>query len=403
MSTLHLPNLTTVESSESPDVEVSTVSNMLRRTASPELMECLRNAQQLRFAVTVVVHSVLFVLGIVGNTLIILVTKREKISSSSARLLIVALAVSDILFLIPRFIQYPMLNIVHRLSENMLSVPYFKIFAIVYVDCVKHFTDTLTCFITVLNGVVRYIAVCWPFKAASWCTVKKVRCQIILSILLSVALAIPLWFRFEFPYNGKRTVFGKTFLFRIYEPYVYNIGIFFICFTVISALNIRLLIGLRQAAVRRLKMSSNQTANHIETKRPTHERRLTLAIVGILTMFILCHIPARLHIVLLTAGLWDYCGPILQVTLIGQAMVYLNSCLNIFVYVATKQEFRKQLVLLFLCRRAQQEVKQTMINIKSLSTNTNSYVKEGSINPNCEAHNGNAALSTIAEPLHEKY
>eukprot|EP00918_Siedleckia_nematoides_P036364 GHVU01079062.1.p1 GENE.GHVU01079062.1~~GHVU01079062.1.p1 ORF type:complete len:126 (-),score=8.85 GHVU01079062.1:220-597(-) len=125
MSTVHLPNLTTVESSELPDVEVSIVSNMLRRKASPELKECVQNANQLKFAVFVVVHCVLFVLGMVGNTLIILVTKREKSTSSSSRLLIVALAVSDILFLIPRFIQYPLLEIMRMFYGNILSGSYF--------------------------------------------------------------------------------------------------------------------------------------------------------------------------------------------------------------------------------------------------------------------------------------
>lgn len=130
-----------------------------------------------RFAVNTVVIGLLCVLGLMGNTLSLFVLERDR-HNRVAVFLLQSLATADNLVLCVAFVEltvaYGLLPMVGRHDLLAVSTPYF----IKYVNPVGHMVQSCAVWLTMLLAANRYVAICRPFVAPRWLTIRRTRLKV---------------------------------------------------------------------------------------------------------------------------------------------------------------------------------------------------------------------------------
>ncbi|XP_072030435.1 kappa-type opioid receptor-like [Amphiura filiformis] len=137
----------------------------------------------------IISNSLIFIIGIPGNALIIRVYAAKK-STSSARVLIISLAINDLLVCLLRplrILQYIPIGLIFK-NRNILF-------------CVLSETsEPLVIFssvvLTAAISIDRYFAVCKPLKRLGVMTPNKAKCIVGLCVLLSLLATVPIFFMF---------------------------------------------------------------------------------------------------------------------------------------------------------------------------------------------------------------
>jgi len=129
------------------------------------------------FVVNTPLIGALCVFGLFGNTLSLFVLERDR-RNRVAVFLLQSLATADNLVLCVAFVQlsvvYGLLPAVGRADAQLAMTPYL----VKYVNPVGYMVQSCTIWITVLLAVNRYVAVCRPFIAARWLTLRRTRLQV---------------------------------------------------------------------------------------------------------------------------------------------------------------------------------------------------------------------------------
>jgi len=130
-----------------------------------------------RFVVNTLVIGALCVFGLFGNTLSLLVLQRDR-HNRVAVFLLQSLATADNLVLCAAFTElsvvYGLLPVVGRQDIQRASEPYL----VKYVNPVGCTVQSCAIWIIVLLAVNRYVAICRPFSADQWLTVRRTRLQV---------------------------------------------------------------------------------------------------------------------------------------------------------------------------------------------------------------------------------
>ena len=197
-----------------------------------------------------------------------------------------------------------------------------------------------------LFAVNRYIAVCFPLKALRWCTISKVKKQLAIVLMFTLLVNIP-WFvesRIEcmtidngttyrtFVYNME---FAKMDVYVVYYKIVFfNTIISATPLVILTVLNIRLMKALKTSRRNQMEMLS---------RRQQHDNNATFLLIIVVVVFITCQLPALIDIVILESTSYQSsgCGGYqFYVTPVINALVLLNSAVNVVIYALVNKRFR---------------------------------------------------------------
>ncbi|XP_074654542.1 somatostatin receptor type 2-like [Tubulanus polymorphus] len=135
------------------------------------------------FIPALLIYGVTFLLGFVGNAIVVLVILLNRKSRSVTTLFLVSLALADVLFLT---ICVPCELVRFFTTHWHMGETFCKIFA---------FTEMFTTIASITNMVAmsleRYIVIVHPMRARSWFTIGRTKIIILSVWLLSVALSLP--------------------------------------------------------------------------------------------------------------------------------------------------------------------------------------------------------------------
>ena len=218
--------------------------------------------------------------------------------------------------------------------------------------------------------IERYIVVCHPLKASSICNTPRAR-KFILGLFLSF-LALNLHFIWTveiryYAYESEKIprcsgAKNHTVLIDDIWPWVDAALYSFVPFATVSIINILIIRQVMRAHRRRNTMQlmgnrtnvSNNTGEHYEHRR-SHEgsSKLTIMLLTISFSFLFTTLP--MMIVNIIVAFWNRENPSLHVAAtftlartITELLMYTNHSMNFFLYCATGQKFRQQLIWL-LC------------------------------------------------------
>ncbi|XP_062307358.1 somatostatin receptor type 5-like [Osmerus eperlanus] len=282
--------------------------------------------------VTAVVSFIVFMVGLLGNTLAIYVVLRYAKMKTVTNMYILNLALADEIYIL----GIPMLT-----TQNVLSYWPFGEFlcrVVMIVDTMSQFTST---FCLTVMSIDRYLAVVHPIRSAKWRRprVAKVINSMVWVVSFLVVLPVTI-------YSGVQDKFKSCNMSWPDPQKVWSAA--FILYTAILGFFTPLLIICVCYLLILLKVRSAGARAGL-TKRRRSERKVTRMVVIIVVVFVFCWLPFFITNIVnlvvpipetsLMAGVYFF-----QVTL-----TYVNSCANPLLYGFLsdnfKQSFRKVLCI----------------------------------------------------------
>ena len=291
------------------------------------------------FITTTLILGVIIVVGIIGNCLTFVVFWKGNFKSSTS-FLFLSLSLIDSAFLItvfPLFCVGPFVE----------YTGWFKgFFLTVYGIFILSTTKTATIWVTVLVAVNRYIIVCRPLRAYQWCTISKVKIQLAVVLVLAVVSSIPDLFKCRIKYyarnNGTSYAIGvdygmahKCRSFHVYDSVVVYVLWTGVPLFILTLLTIRLIKAMK--AHRRMQLEMNSLQNQ-------QDSNMTFALVMVVVVFIICHVPRCLLSMVPYGNLWRV------LNYISTVLIVLNSAVNFAIYTLANKRFREVLTKT-ICRR----------------------------------------------------
>jgi hypothetical protein len=205
----------------------------------------------------------------------------------------------------------------------------------------------------IIISIDRFVAVCFPLKAAMWCTLRKARVCYAFNLCFHLAFSsVKLWKRYQkYPTNLHTEVcinppeFPSWFenFFHMFYYVIVN----YASPLIVLVLNVSILIKFRRQG----KELQNMAEKGISQKKENQERNLTLMmmVVAFSFIFLLACYPFE-DIV------WNYLIPHVAKAYpkLRELSFYtfyyvtgLNPCLNFYIYMLVSDSFRKDFIRLF--------------------------------------------------------
>ena len=221
---------------------------------------------------------------------------------------------------------------------------------------------------SVVIGMTRYIALCRPLEAASLCTIRRARKQMLCIVLVSVAYGLPHFFDYKVssidePYTYRTRLLLDNVRYDVIYKHAFNIIFRFMApFCILLFFVIRIVIALRASRRQRLDRHGGQL---VDTK-------VTAMLLVLLITFLVCHDCVSVYILLNMHGpyfAFDYSSIFSPSDRIPSADVpyILNSSVNFFIYFVYLKEFRRTLCDRCINRlRQNQDCELSWSTIKSL-------------------------------------
>lgn len=287
-------------------------------------------------------------LGVVGNSLNLLVLTRRRLLCTMDRLEksatygLVALAFPDMMFCIAAF---PYVFIGQELCTEAVYELYYKIYGI---GCINLFLMMST-WLVVSMAVNRYIVVVYPFRARQNLGSSRTIAMIALIYVSSVIMTLPFflhikvrpcqWYggqlRFEFTSRWTKTITGPM---RTYIQWAWPIAAVFIPIVILAFCNTRLIQTLRSA-----QLSRRDTCRGQNIADKNHKVTLTLVII-VLSLLLLVS-PSEILRYFNPYRHWGYAGQV--VASITNIMQTMNFAVNFILYCAVNATFRQTLKSFF--------------------------------------------------------
>nr|XP_061805066.1 somatostatin receptor type 5-like [Nerophis lumbriciformis] len=282
--------------------------------------------------VTAVVYSIVFIVGLLGNSLAIFVLIRYAKMKTVTNIYILHLAVADELYI---------LGIPFLATNSVLDYwPYGDFFckACMTADAMSQFMST---FCLTVMSIDRYLAVVHPISSVKW---RRPRVAMILSAMLwlvsfLVVLPVTIYSHVQEGFNTCNITWPEmqpwwSVVFILYTSILGFFGPLF----VISICYLLIVIKVRSAGVRAGV-----------TRRRRSERKVTRMVVIIVLVFVLCWMPFfTTNIVNLIYTIPED-DAIASVYFFLVTLTYVNSCANPILYGVLSDKFRQsfQRVLCF--------------------------------------------------------
>ncbi len=298
--------------------------------------------QVVRYYVYLYLVPVLVAIGLVGNSLNVLVLRSQDMKISSSNTYLLALAVSDLLFMLSH------LPVVIAKAGALQYEMFFKVYEVLY--HVMIYTYPMfwgySTYITVAFSVERCIAVGLPLKARSICTVRQARIVLfcLLCLIALLDLAYPLRFKPTRWFNPQLqqidlavglSQYGLNPTITTVFMYLYLVFKYLIPYPLLLFSNAYLIFALLHSQrERNAKMGIREVENNQEVA-------ITRMIVIIVCVFFFCNIPSCIFNMADLARPGMVWGPKWQIFFTFQdRMLSLNGCVNFFLYGAFSQQFR---------------------------------------------------------------
>ncbi|KAK2584722.1 hypothetical protein KPH14_007055 [Odynerus spinipes] len=282
--------------------------------------------------------------GILGNTISMVVLSRPQMKSSINYLLI-GLASCDTLLIIISILIFGLPSIYAYTGHlfNYQFIVYPKIVKYLYpISCVAQIA---TVYLTLTVTIERYIAVCHPLKARSFCTCGRARLAFLGIVTFAMIYNLPKFLEIEI-YTQKHWKYNVVIYCvrsaplrsnKLYVTVYVHWMYFFVCYS----FPLIALIIFNVAIYRRVR-KANRDLQHL-THHQRREIGLATMLLCVVIVFIICNIlPLASNIV---ESFIDDPPPWLVKT--GNLLVTINSSINFIIYVIFGRKFKRIFMKLF--------------------------------------------------------
>ncbi|XP_047465273.1 galanin receptor 2a [Mugil cephalus] len=296
------------------------------------------------------VFLLIFLLGTVGNSLVLAVLCRGpgppgQMGTKTTNMFILNLGLADLSFIV---FCVPFQATIYTLDQWVFGPLLCKL---------VHFIIFLTMYASIFTlmavSLDRYFAICYPLRSREVRTPQNALTSICLVWVLALVFSAP-----YLSYFSQVELAGSVLCVPSWEsrPRIAMDA----CTFVFGYLVPVLVLGLTYArTVRYLWTSVDPVKDASESRRA--KRRVTKMIIVVAALFCLCWLPH--HLVVLC--MWFGCFPLNHATyvlrILSHLVSYANSCLNPIVYALVSKHFRKGFGKVFGCRGKRAEVNRVHV------------------------------------------
>ncbi|CAK6965034.1 galanin receptor 2a [Scomber scombrus] len=296
--------------------------------------------------------SLIFLLGTVGNSLVLAVLLRNgQMNTKTTNLFILNLAVADLCFIV---FCVPFQATIYTLDEWVFGPVVCK---------VVHFVIFLTMYASIFTlaavSLDRYLAICYPLRSREMRTPKNA--------LTSIGVVWALALVFSGPYLSyyrQMDLGGAVVCIPAWEskPRI----IMDVCTFIFGYLIPVLVLSLTYArTIRYLWTSVDPVKDMSESRRA--KRKVTKMIIIVAVLFLLCWLPHHLVILCMWFGSFPLNHTTYVLRILSHLVAYTNSCLNPIVYALVSKHFRKGFRKVFSCTLTRREVTKVQV-IQAVNT-----------------------------------
>ncbi|TMW50688.1 hypothetical protein DOY81_004256 [Sarcophaga bullata] len=324
--------------------------------------DCLANSNTLSHIFTIVLYSVVCVVGLFGNTLVIWVVMRFSKMQTVTNIYILNLAIADECFLIGiPFLLYTMRICSWKFGDYMCK-------AYMVSTSITQFTSSIFLLIMAAD---RYIAVCHPIESPKYRTLRIAKLVSLLAWFTSAMLMLPV-ILFA---STVRQEDGINFSCNIDWPEVYkkHSGTTFILYTFVLgfATPLCFILGFYYLVIR--KLHSVQQKHKSKEKKRSH-RKVTRLVLTVITVYILCWLPhwiSQVSLINAYVSQRELSRFEILLFLLFGCLAYSNSAMNPILYAFLSDNFRKSFFRAFTCMN-QHDVEAQLVNEHSVFTHKRS-------------------------------
>ncbi|KAF7705609.1 hypothetical protein HF521_020895 [Silurus meridionalis] len=302
----------------------------------------MNTSQQMHFssnrrvesAIIASVFALIFVLGTVGNCLVLAVLLRNgQMNSKTTNMFILNLGLADLCFIL---FCVPLQATIYAMDEWVFGA---------FVCKMVHFLIYLTMYASVFTltavSLDRYLAICYPLHARELRTPHNTLASIGVVWTLSLVFSSP-----YFSYYQQMDLNGTTVCVPAWG--IQNRKAMDICTFVFGYLIPVLVLGLTYARTIRYLWTSVDLVQEVCDSRLA-KRRVTKMIVIVAVLFCLCWLPHHLIIMCMWFGHFPLNHATYVLRILSHLVAYTNSCLNPIVYALVSKHFRKGFRKVFGC------------------------------------------------------
>ena len=309
-------------------------------------------AERLISIVVPTVFGVIFLLGLLGNTLVILVVAFDKNMRNTTNILILMLAVADLLFIVfcVPFTAASYATPVWPFGSVWCKVVKYLIYVCAYASV----------YTLVLMSLDRYLAVVHAIRSLSIRTVFNTWLAVAGVWVIILAGHVPLLLEFEVQ-NYTHAGQERSTCMNVLHVNEEHMGIvFFTCFITFGYVMplgaVCLMYGLM---LKRLHGTAPGGSKSQESMRA--KRRVTKMVVIIVAVFAVCWLPIQIILLIQKLGVYPTTIFFVGVQLASNCLAYMNSCVNPFLYAFLSENFRRSFRKFLCCsapvsRRAEYEL-----------------------------------------------
>ncbi|KGL83794.1 Galanin receptor type 2, partial [Tinamus guttatus] len=281
-----------------------------------------------------VIFSLIFLLGTVGNGLVLAVLLRNsQVKYNTTNLFILNLAMADLCFII---CCVPFQATIYTLDGWL-----FGPFACKTVHFLIYLTMYASSFTLASVSVDRYLAIRYPLKSRDLRTSRNAGVAIIVIWSLSLLFAGPYLSYYHIVHYH-----GMPICVPIWEDQ--RRKILDILTFVFGYLLPVIVVSLAYARTIKFLWTSVDPLERISEARKA-KRKVTKMIVAVAILFCLCWLPHHLVILCFWFGHFPFNRATYACRLASHCLSYANSCLNPIVYALISKHFRKRFKQVFTC------------------------------------------------------
>ena len=278
-----------------------------------------------------IIQLILAIVGILGNSFVIHVTRRtRKLLRSNTNTFIAALAVADLITSIC-IIPHPLLSSV---PDNTSGHFYCKV---VFSSNIMWISIVASVFTLTALTIERFIAISHPVRYRKMFT-RKLSIVIIISIWLSAFVINTFSYYVTHLHQGQCRVDFPSIGFQKFLGVALFLIEYLFPMTIMLFANIRAIFIL-QSRARDLEATKDRTGSSFRARR-----RVILMLLSVVISFIVCWSPDQFAFLVFNLGLVPFkylFGPLYRFFVV---LAFANSCVNPIIYAVTNKNFRKAIM-----------------------------------------------------------
>ncbi|XP_002730936.1 allatostatin-A receptor-like [Saccoglossus kowalevskii] len=293
-----------------------------------------------------VIFGLVCILGLVGNSLVIIVVLKERKMKTTTNLFILNLSLADFFFLL---ICVP----VTAVSYASPSWP-FRQFICKIVNYLLFVNMYASVYTLLMMSFDRYLAVVYPIRSMKFRNVRNAS-TVVITMWCVILLALsPVAVKFQTysfvdEYGRSITYCGASF-----TPFEFNLFWLQLFFT--SYLVPLIIISITYFfMLKRLWTGVAPQGSHTK-ESVKQKKRVTKMVVFVVIIFCVTWMPIQIMSVLLTLELIPYSETTTICLWIGNILSYINSCVNPIIYAFLSDNFRKSFKKVCICYRESAQI-----------------------------------------------